>query len=94
MLIRAEIELDYLAVHPDNQGRGIGSLLVASGIRQAERLGLPIYVMAFDISLGLYLRQGFREISRVLQDDTKFGGNGQYNAYFLIYEPTSAQASS
>jgi len=90
MLTDGREELEYLAVHPDYQKQGIASLLVRNGIQQAERMSLPIFLMAFDISRGLYLRLGFREISNVLQDDSKFGGSGKYNAYFLVYEPVSS----
>ncbi|KAK1758314.1 acyl-CoA N-acyltransferase [Echria macrotheca] len=81
------MELEYLAVHPDHQRKGIARSLVESGIREADRLGLPIFVLAFNVSLELYQKLGFRELGRVLQDDSKFGGDGQYNTYFLLYEP-------
>jgi predicted N-acetyltransferase YhbS len=81
-------------VHPKNQGRGIATDLVRSGLCQAEKLGLPVLVMAFDVSRGIYFRLGFREVEQVLQDDTKFGGSGHYNAYFLIWEPQATAAGN
>ncbi|GAB1319959.1 hypothetical protein MFIFM68171_10169 [Madurella fahalii] len=90
---REFIQLDYLAVHPDNQGRGVATSLVQRGIRQAERLRRPIFVMAFDVSRGVYLRQGFREVEQLLQDDRPYGGSGNYNTYFLVYEPASYKAA-
>ena len=63
------------------------------GIRQAERLGWPIFVLAFDVSRGVYLRQGFREVEQLLQDDRPYGGSGNYNTYFLVYEPSSYKAA-
>ncbi|KAK0647988.1 hypothetical protein B0T16DRAFT_490891 [Cercophora newfieldiana] len=83
---REYLKLDYLAVHPDRQGEGIGTALTESGIKKAVELGLPIFVMGFDVSRGLYLRLGFREVESVLQDDRKFGGDGNYNAYFMVYD--------
>jgi hypothetical protein len=65
----------------------VASDLVRSGLVQAEKLGLPVLVVAFDVSRGLYLRLGFREVEQVLQDATKFGGNKHYNSYFLVWEP-------
>jgi predicted N-acetyltransferase YhbS len=79
-------ELEYLAVYPERQGQGIGTALVERGIRKAEELEMPIFVMGFTVSRGLYLRLGFRELESVLQDDSKFGGDGNYNAYFLVYD--------
>ncbi|KAK3331710.1 hypothetical protein B0T19DRAFT_85721 [Cercophora scortea] len=80
------IKLDYLAVAPENWGKGIASALVKSGVEAAEKLGLPIFVFAFKEATGVYRRQGFVERERSIQDDTKFGGNGQYNVYFMVYE--------
>ncbi|KAK0710647.1 hypothetical protein B0H67DRAFT_601620 [Lasiosphaeris hirsuta] len=94
--LRAEREymiLDYVAVHPDNQGRGVASSLARRGIQQAERLGVPIFVLAFDVSLGVYLREGFREVERLLQDARPCGGNENYNTYFLVYEPESLKTA-
>ena len=62
-------------------------------MRYAERLGVPIFVLAFDVSRGIYLRQGFREVEQLLQDDRPFGGSGNYNTYFLVYEPASCKAA-
>ncbi|KAI1371575.1 acyl-CoA N-acyltransferase [Hypoxylon crocopeplum] len=80
------IKLDYLAVHPENKGRGVGTALVESGIRQAEKIGLPMFVLAYKAGLGVYSRLGFEEVDRVIQDDSKYGGAGEYGAYFLIYD--------
>ncbi|KAK3356617.1 hypothetical protein B0T25DRAFT_497272 [Lasiosphaeria hispida] len=83
------MKLDYLAVHPDHQGKGVASSLVRRGMRHAERLGVPIFVLAFDVSRGLYLRLGFREVEQLLQDARPLGGHENYNTYFLVYEPSS-----
>ncbi|KAE8372210.1 acyl-CoA N-acyltransferase [Aspergillus bertholletiae] len=80
------IKLDYLAVHPDNKGKGIGTALVASGIKYAEKARVPIFTMAFKAGRRVYARLGFREVDRVIQDDSKFGGPGEYGAYFMIYD--------
>jgi GNAT superfamily N-acetyltransferase len=53
-------ELDYLAVHPNNQGKGIATALVESGIRYAESSRLPLFVMAYKAGRGVYARLGFR----------------------------------
>lgn len=79
-------ELDYLAVHPDNKGKGIGTALVESGIQYAEKVRLPIFARAFMAGLGIYRRLGFKEVERVIQDDSQFGGKGKYGAYFVIYD--------
>ncbi|KAJ5621897.1 Acyl-CoA N-acyltransferase [Penicillium herquei] len=79
------IRLEYLAVHPDNQRRGVGTALVKSGIDQANKMGLEIFVHAFKDGVALYQRMGFRLIAELIQDDSAYGGSGEYGAYFFIY---------
>jgi hypothetical protein len=55
-------------------------------MRQAERMQIPIFVFAFKAAQGIYLRLGFTEVDRVLQDDTAYGGDGQYNVYYMVYD--------
>ncbi|KAI0112714.1 acyl-CoA N-acyltransferase [Hypoxylon sp. NC0597] len=80
------IKLEYLAVHPENKGKGIATALVETGIRQAEKIGLPIFVMSYKAGRGVYERLGFKEVDRVIQDDSQYGGKGEYGAYFMIYD--------
>jgi predicted N-acetyltransferase YhbS len=81
-----------LAVHPENQGKGIGTLLVQSGIEQAEKLGLDIYVLSFEAGKGVYDRLGFRTEKELIQDDSMYGGTGHYPVYFKIYESKTSGA--
>ncbi|KAL7942562.1 hypothetical protein V8C42DRAFT_331352 [Trichoderma barbatum] len=78
--------LDYLAVHPDNQGKGIATLLVQSGIKEAEKLGLDIFVLAFRRGWGVYGRLGFRVEQELIQDDSMYGGDGNYGVRYMVYE--------
>lgn len=80
------IELDYLAVHPRNKGKGIATALVAAGVRAAESIGLPTVTMSYKAGRGVYARLGFEEVDRVIQDDSQYGGAGEYGAYFMIRE--------
>jgi GNAT superfamily N-acetyltransferase len=80
------VGLDYLAVHPENQRKGVGTALVESGIRYAKSVGIPIFTMAFNASRGFYERLGFREVERIVQDDSRYGGAGKYGAYFMVYD--------
>lgn len=79
------IELDYLAVHPEAKGRGIATALVESDLRYAEGAWLPVFVMAYEAGRSLYTRLGFKEVERVIQDNSQFGGAGKYSAYFMVY---------
>ncbi|KAE8142358.1 hypothetical protein BDV38DRAFT_278523 [Aspergillus pseudotamarii] len=79
------IRLDYLAVHPENKGKGIGTALVASGMKYAEQAGVPVFTLAFKAGRGIYARLRFQEVDRVIQNDSEYGGPGEYAAYFMIY---------
>lgn len=78
--------LDYLAVHPENKGRGVATQLVESGIRQAELLGLDLCILAFKAGLGVYTRLGFRIVDQLIQDDSMFGGPGEWATYMVVYD--------
>jgi len=70
--------LDYLAVHPQHQGKGVGTALVESGMREAEKLGLDIFIQAMKAGLGVYRRLGFHVEKEFIEDDSI--------VYFMIYE--------
>lgn len=78
--------LEYLAVHPENQGKGVASLLVQSGIEEAKRLDLPIFVLAFRPAWGVYSRLGFHVKRELIQDDSMYGGSGEYAVRYMVYE--------
>lgn len=78
--------LDYLAVHPESKGKGIGTALVESGIKHAEKIGVSIFIMSFKAGRGIYARLGFKEVDQVIQDDSPYGGVGEYGAYFMVYD--------
>lgn len=52
---REFLELDYVAVHEEWQGKGIGKVLVRAGIEKAKSLGLNLIIMGFtNAGKGLY----------------------------------------
>ncbi|KAK0639827.1 acyl-CoA N-acyltransferase [Cercophora newfieldiana] len=78
--------LDYLAVHPKHQRRGVATALVRSGMREAGALGLDIFVHAMRPGVPVYMRLGFRLERELAQDDSMYGGPGLFSDYFLILE--------
>lgn len=84
-------ELDYLAVHPDNQGRGIATQLVASGLKEAKKIGLDVYVRAFRPGVGLYRRLGFRIEKELVLDESEEGGPGEVYRALMTYDIASQQ---
>jgi predicted N-acetyltransferase YhbS len=86
VIVNDGIELDYLAVHPKNKGKGIATALVMSGIEAANKMGLPVFCMAYKAGLGIYSRCGFKEVERIIQDTAQWGFEGEYGAYFMVYD--------
>ncbi|KAF2421086.1 hypothetical protein EJ08DRAFT_690256 [Tothia fuscella] len=78
-----KVFLSYLAVHPEHQHKGIATMLVQSGITAAKDLHLDIFVRASDAGLNMYRRAGFHMLDQIIQDDSKYGGNGKYGLHFL-----------
>ncbi|KAE8386995.1 hypothetical protein BDV23DRAFT_175030 [Aspergillus alliaceus] len=75
-----------MAAHPRNKGKWIGTALVTSGMRYAEMAGAPIFCMAFKAECGVYARLGFKEVELIMQDDSQYGGAGEYGACFMMYD--------
>jgi len=75
--------LEYLAVAPEHKGQGIASMLVQSGLKEVENLGFDCFVMACKDGLNLYQRAGFVLLDQLIQDDSMFGGTGEFGVYFL-----------
>jgi len=54
--------LAFIAVDPARQGKGLGSALLAEGLRQCDRDGRPAYLESTNpANLSLYKRHGFHE---------------------------------
>lgn len=74
------LALGPMAVVPEQQGRGVGSLLVTTGLKEAKALGYPCVVVLGHPSY--YPRFGFRE-------STQFGVTTEYDVpakYFMLAE--------
>ncbi|KAK4140959.1 uncharacterized protein C8A04DRAFT_14466 [Dichotomopilus funicola] len=80
------MRLDYLAVHPKHQRQGVATALVKSGLEQANKLGLDVFVRAMKPGVPVYQRLGFRLERELIQDDSEYGGPGDFGDYFLVYE--------
>lgn len=81
--------LDYLAVHPDHQGKGVASQLVESGLREAESIGLDVFVYAFRPAVGMYRRLGFRPEQEFTLDHPAYGDLGTEYRCLMTYASTS-----
>ncbi|PQE22350.1 hypothetical protein CJF32_00009343 [Rutstroemia sp. NJR-2017a WRK4] len=68
--------LQILAIHPSHQGKGIGTRLLQEGLRQADELGLPVWVEASEKGRPLYRKFGFNDFKTIEIDLAEWGGEG------------------
>jgi ribosomal protein S18 acetylase RimI-like enzyme len=81
--------LMVLGVDPDLQGQGVGSALVAEGLAQADRAGVPCYLETSERrNLRFYERHGFE----ILQEASL--GKGGPPAWAMRREPRPQAASA
>lgn len=78
--------LDFFAVHPENQGKGVGTALLKHGIEKAREMNMDIFVLGMAGGFRIYKRMGFKLMETVVQDATRYGGNDNYAFQFLEYE--------
>lgn len=57
-----------------------------SGISKAKKLDIDIFVVAFSPAFKLYKSLGFRVEKELVQDDSAYGGLGNYTVRCMIYE--------
>jgi GNAT superfamily N-acetyltransferase len=60
------LDLGLLAVHPDFHRRGVGTMLVKWGLKEAEERGLPAYLEASPAGFPLYSGLGFWQVDSVV----------------------------
>ncbi|KAL4878346.1 acyl-CoA N-acyltransferase [Aspergillus karnatakaensis] len=87
VVLRKRVELETLFVHPEHQGKGVGSALLDWGVCEAERLGLVVYLEATEAGRPLYERAGFEAVETVVFDAAEFGGFGRQTYTFMLREP-------
>lgn len=68
--------LNSLAVHPEQQRRGAGKMLLNWGLEVADRVGLEVYLDTSKAGRGLYEKEGFKLVRGVDFDRKPWGGEG------------------
>ena len=82
--------VDYLTTLPEHQRRGVGGLLLRDGLKEADKAGVKTIVMASPVGVNLYKKYGFEHVRTVTQDDSPYGGDGNYQQFFMVRQPLEA----
>jgi hypothetical protein len=53
-------------------------MLLQTGIQEAQKLGFDIFITGLGAAFRTYLRAGFTLLGDIVQDDSEFGGSGEY----------------
>ncbi|KAM0261902.1 hypothetical protein ACHAPA_009528 [Fusarium lateritium] len=79
------IELHYVGVRPDHQHKGVASVLVKSGLEEADKLGLDVVVVATGRrGMGLYRKHGFEIIEEKSESMIALGVDELYDTFYMI----------
>lgn len=55
---------------------------------------LNIFVHGLEVGLGVYRRAGFQLLDEVIEDDSEYGGKGEYGAYLLEKRASPRKSAS
>ncbi|KAJ8604412.1 hypothetical protein MRB53_041801 [Persea americana] len=74
--------LHYLAVRPNQQRRGVATALVKSGMIEAAKLDLDVFVLAFPVAVGVYNRLGFVVVERETLSGKSYRADEEPSEYY------------
>ncbi|KAI4144300.1 MAG: hypothetical protein L6R39_004246 [Caloplaca ligustica] len=84
--------LDELAVRPEHQWQGAGTLLLRHLVDFADAVGMPCYLESTPVAYSMYIRQGFRKVDEFVIDLGKWKeGYGMYKTAVLYRAVRKAQ---
>ena len=87
-----DVELKMLGTHPGHHRRGAASLELDWATEIADRAGLPCWVQASELSVGLYKKHGFVAVDEVVSVLSESGGARKYVSTSMIREPRTVAA--
>jgi GNAT superfamily N-acetyltransferase len=78
--------LSILAVHPEHQRRGLGSMQLEYGLKKADEMGLRAYLESSPKGKGLYRKWGFEE-EGTMRFDARDYGRGEDVVHTFMTRP-------
>ena len=79
--------MSILAVRPEYQRKGLGSMLLDPVLKQADEDNAKTFIQASEKGIGLYLKCGWVEVDEIVMDFSPYGGPKQTKTVLLIREP-------
>ncbi len=65
-------DVQHLMIDPRHQKKGIGKKLLSAVLQEAQREGLPTFLMSSAESFGLYAKLGFEDLGRWTVDNGRW----------------------
>lgn len=73
-------------VHPDYQGKGVGTALLHEGLQKSDAMGLPAWLEASERGYPLYKKLGWKEVDAFMIDLSTWGKVGQFGCRCMSRE--------
>jgi GNAT superfamily N-acetyltransferase len=82
------IALEYMAVAPEHQRKGIATLLLKSGLVQTDTAGITTYISSTIMARRLYEKNGFQAVRTVTYKVSETDPNSEdLTAFYLRHPP-------
>ncbi|EME42746.1 hypothetical protein DOTSEDRAFT_133105 [Dothistroma septosporum NZE10] len=81
---RPYMELKLLAVLPEHQRLGVGTLLLRRGLETAHEARLPVFVISALQGKGLYEHFGFKHVEVLPLDARDYGGHSEGRHWSML----------
>lgn len=92
--------LNWLAVHPSHRNRGVASLLMDIGIKQADTLDLECWLEASAMGKPLYEKYAYQSLFKLAWDTDRRDASDEWrkcvsemtpDSYFVMWRPKQSQ---
>ena len=78
--------MSILAVRPEYQRKGLGSMLLAPVLGLADKENAKTFIQASAEGIGLYLKFGWVKVDEIVLDFSPYGGEKEVKTALLIRE--------
>ena len=86
--------LDMIATLPQHQRRGVGAMLLRWGIKEADALGLPMYLEASPVGRPQYAKNGFEVVADMSFDGRKWGSDKELHHVCMLRPAMKSNGSA